>query len=64
EYLLAIDLVFDQELSGLTEIGVDLNAGDVEIYNLQGVKVAAENLTNGYYIIRQGGKTFKVRINK
>ena len=63
-YLLAIDLVFEQELSGLTEIGVDLNAGDVEIYNLQGVKVAAENLTNGYYIIRQGGKTFKVRINK
>ncbi|MDE6052001.1 MAG: hypothetical protein K2G08_09990 [Paramuribaculum sp.] len=64
EYLLPIDFIFDQELSGLTEIGVDLNAGDVEIYNLQGVKVAAENLTNGYYIIRQGGKTFKVRINK
>ena len=64
EYLLPIDFIFEQELSGLTEIGVDLNAGDVEIYNLQGVKVAAENLTNGYYIIRQGGKTFKVRINK
>ena len=52
------------ELSGIEEIGVDFNAADVEYFNLQGVRVAADQLTSGLYIARQGEKTMKVVIKK
>lgn len=38
---------------------VDANA---EYYNLQGVKVAKENLTQGVYIKKQGTKAVKVML--
>lgn len=46
--------------------GVDADnaEGVVEYYNLQGVKVAAENLAPGFYIARQGNKVAKILINK
>ena len=47
-----------------TENGVDNVAADhdgtVEYYNLQGMRV--ENPTNGIYIKKENGKTFKVRV--
>ena len=39
----------------------DANA-DAEYYNLQGVRVAADNLTTGVYIRRQGNKAEKVYV--
>ncbi len=51
-------------LAALMEIGIDVNSGDTEIYNMQGVRIPTENVTNGYYIIRQGNKTVKVLIKK
>lgn len=41
----------------------DANA-PVEYYNLQGIRVAADNLTPGFYVVRQGSKTAKVLIRK
>ena len=49
---------------GIDEIGIDPANGPVEYYNLQGVRVDAENLVPGFYIIRQGEKAAKVFINK
>ncbi len=45
--------------TGIDEIGVEANT-PVEYYNLQGIKVNAENLKNGIYIKKQGNKTTKV----
>ena len=36
--------------------------GDAEYYNLQGVRIAADNLTTGVYIRRQGNKAEKVYV--
>jgi len=61
------DVLIHTVFTGIDAInGVELDAenGAVEYYNLQGVKVAAENLTNGFYIVRQGNKAAKVLINK
>ena len=55
----AIGLSFDDETgesSGIEDVNV--NEGEVEYYNLQGVKV--ENPEKGVYIMKQGGKTSKV----
>ena len=52
------------EVSAIGEIGVDPANGPVEYYNLQGVRVAAENLVPGFYVVRQGDKVAKVFINK
>lgn len=49
---------------GIDEIGIDEANGPVEYYNLQGVRVASENLVPGFYIVRQGSKTAKVFIRK
>ena len=53
---------YDPELMGIEEIGVDFNAADVEYFNLQGVRVAAENLSSGLYIARRGNKATKVLV--
>ncbi len=61
------DVLIHANFTGVDAIdGVEFDAenGEVEYYNLQGVKVAAENLTNGFYIVRQGNKAAKVLINK
>ncbi len=46
-------------LAGVNEITVDENA-PVEYYNLQGIRVAEENLSNGIYVKRQGTTATKV----
>lgn len=38
------------------------NEAPAEIYNLQGIRVAADDLTPGVYVVRQGDKTRKVVI--
>ena len=50
--------------SGIGSIGIDPANGPVEYYNLQGVRVAAENLAPGFYVVRQGDKVAKVLIKK
>ena len=55
---------FTGEGTGINGIELDAANGVVEYYNLQGVKVAAENLAPGFYIARQGNKAVKVLINK
>jgi len=50
--------------SAIEGIDADNVEGEVEYYNLQGVKVAAENLAPGFYIARQGNKVAKILINK
>lgn len=47
--------------SAINNVAVDENA-PVEYFNLQGVRVAADNLTPGIYVRRQGGKTVKVLV--
>ena len=57
-------VVFGDEAQGIDKIGLDAANGPVEYYNLQGIRVAAENLTSGFYIARQGEKAVKVFIVK
>lgn len=47
--------------TAVEEVGADVNA-PVEYYNLQGVRVDADNLTRGIYIKRQGKKTSKILV--
>lgn len=59
-----IAATFSKITQGIEEIGIDPANGPVEYYNLQGVRVAAENLVPGFYIVRQGSKAVKVLIQK
>ncbi|MCM1292222.1 MAG: hypothetical protein NC111_01320 [Bacteroides sp.] len=61
---LTVTGVFSANTQGIEEIGIDPADGPVEYYNLQGVRVAADNLVPGFYIVRQGSKAVKVFINK
>lgn len=62
DYVITAD--FSGNGSGINGVELDAANGVVEYYNLQGVKVAAENLAPGFYIARQGNKAVKVLINK
>ena len=42
------------------EYSIETNVSSIEYYNLQGVKVAKENLTQGMYIKKVGNKSTKV----
>ena len=59
-----LSATFSDNSQGIDEIGIDEANGPVEYYNLQGVRVASENLVPGFYIVRQGSKTAKVLIRK
>ena len=47
--------------SGIANVGIDFNS-PVDYYNLQGVKVAPENITPGIYIVRQGNTVGKILV--
>lgn len=49
------------EAAGVADIAVEAE-GPVEYYNLQGVRMAAEQLAPGIYIRRQGNKATKVMV--
>ncbi len=55
-----IKVTFTSATSGITNITVDNSNAPVEFYNLQGVRVNADNLTPGIYVRRQGNKATKV----
>ena len=48
------------DFSSIESINIDCNEGDIEYYNLNGVKVADDNLSSGFYIKRQNGKSTKI----
>lgn len=52
----------EQEVTGVTDIAVDEEECEVEYYNLQGIRVASENITPGLYIKREGNKTSKILV--
>ena len=45
--------------TGVSEILTTDNNAVAEYYNLQGIRVSADSLTPGLYIVRQGNKTSK-----
>ncbi len=57
-----IKVTFTSATSGITNITVDNSNAPVEFYNLQGVRVNAENLTPGIYVRRQGSQVSKVLV--
>ena len=48
--------------AGIGDLNADESNMPVEYFNLQGVKVSAENLTPGIYIRRQNGHVTKVYV--
>ncbi|MDE7410942.1 MAG: hypothetical protein K2M94_02775, partial [Paramuribaculum sp.] len=59
----SVSAIFATELAGITD--VLMNSGEpVTIYTLQGVEVSADNVTPGFYILRQGDKSYKAYISK
>lgn len=57
-----IKVTFTSATSGITDITVDNSNAPVEFYNLQGVRVNADNLTPGIYVRRQGSQVSKVLV--
>lgn len=53
------DIMIDASTSGVTDIITDAESGAAVIYTLEGRRVAADNLTPGLYIKREGQKTTK-----
>lgn len=53
-----------QDLSAIGGIEADNTDAKVEYYNLQGIRVAADNLTPGIYVRRQGTEVSKILIRK
>lgn len=49
----------DSEESGIEGIAAD-SAAETVYYDLNGLRVPGDSLTPGVYVVRQGGKTFKV----
>lgn len=48
--------------SAITDINVDNANAPVEYFNLQGIRVNADQLIPGIYVVRQGNKTSKVLV--
>ena len=59
-----IYVTFNGELtaSGITDVWVDDTDAPVEYYNIQGMRVNGENLTPGFYIVKQGRKVTKILV--
>ncbi len=60
--VIPIKVTFTSATSGITNITVDNSNAPVEFYNLQGVRVNADNLTPGIYVRRQGSQVSKVLV--
>lgn len=59
-----LSVAFTSDYAAISDILFDAANGPVEYYNIQGVKIAAEQLTPGFYIARQGNKATKILIRK
>ncbi len=55
-------ITFTDKNAAIDSIAADGEAGEVEFFNLQGVKVGASNLTPGIYVVRHGSTTAKVLV--
>lgn len=64
EYGIPIEVEFNGQLKGsaISDIEQDNSNSPVEYYNIQGMRVNPDNLTNGIYIRRQGTDVKKVII--
>jgi|GEM_PF-1680818 hypothetical protein len=58
-----VNVKFTTHSHSIDGINVD-SQSEVEYFNLQGIKVEAKNLTPGFYILKQDGKTAKKFIGK
>lgn len=58
-----VNVKFSGESHSIDGINVD-SQSQTEYFNLQGIKVEAKNLTPGFYILKQDGKTAKKFIGK
>lgn len=52
--------VYDMESNAIDGIGADNEDAPVEYFNIQGVRVDADRLVPGLYIVRQGSKASKI----
>lgn len=59
---LTITATFTENLLAIDQVIFAGEEGNTEYFNLQGVKVNAENLTPGIYVARKGGKAVKVLV--
>lgn len=62
---MTIDVTFNGEkdaTSGITDVPVDNSNAPVEYFNIQGMRINADNLTPGIYIRRQGTDVRKVLV--
>lgn len=57
-----VTATFGDEVQGIMDIFGDDNDAPVEFFNIQGVKIPAENLLPGIYIMRRGQKTAKIYV--
>ncbi len=55
---------FTEDTQSINEIGMDPANGPIEYYTPQGIRVDAENIVPGFYIVRQGNNVKKVFIQK
>jgi hypothetical protein len=55
-----ITATFWDRTTGIEDIAVDAADAPAEYFNLQGIRVDADNLTPGLYILRRGNTTVKV----
>jgi hypothetical protein len=55
-----ITATFWDRTTGIEDIAVDAADAPAEYFNLQGIRVDADNLTPGLYILRRGNQTVKV----
>ncbi len=61
---IGVDFNGNFSYAGIGGIEADNTDAPVEYYNLQGVRIAADNLTPGIYIRRQGTEVTKILIRK
>jgi len=61
-FAVAPKVQFDDPLSGVENVEASIEDAPAVYYNLQGIRVAAENLTPGIYIRRQGSQSTKVLV--
>lgn len=59
---LKIKVTFTSDNAAIGSIAADNENAPVEYYNLQGIRVAADQLSNGLYVRRQGTKVTKVLV--
>lgn len=60
----SVEAHFSTGMAAIGDIVFDGIEGEVEFYNLQGVRVDAENVQTGFYIVRKGDKAVKMFIRK